>query len=74
MNVISLIGPAKASYRYEGLAALATRRSIIATWSERMRFRWDLQQMASANSHLIDDIGLTTRQVEAEISKPFWQA
>ncbi|TIW78434.1 MAG: DUF1127 domain-containing protein, partial [Mesorhizobium sp.] len=27
-----------------------------------------------ANPHLIDDIGLTTRQVEEEIAKlPFWQ-
>ena len=30
--------------------------------------------MSKANPHLIDDIGLTRRQVEAEIAKPFWQA
>lgn len=53
---------------------LATLRSIIATWEERKRFRWDLEQMAKANPHLIDDIGLTRRQVAAEIAKPFWQA
>jgi hypothetical protein len=29
--------------------------------------------MSKANPHLIDDIGLTRRQVEAEIAKPFWQ-
>lgn len=49
-------------------------RSIIATWRERMRFRRQLGQMSKADPHLIDDIGLTGRQVEAEIAKPFWQA
>jgi uncharacterized protein YjiS (DUF1127 family) len=29
--------------------------------------------MAEANPHLIDDIGLTRHQVEAEIVKRFWQ-
>ena len=29
--------------------------------------------MSKDNPHLIDDIGLTRRQVEAEIAKPFWQ-
>ena len=61
--------PAEVSRRH-----LATPRNIIATWSERIRFRWDLEQMSKANPHLIDDIGLTRRQVEAEIAKPFWQA
>lgn len=54
--------------------SLTTLRSIMATWEKRKRFRWDLEQMSRANPHLIDDIGLTTRQVEAEIAKPFWQA
>lgn len=53
---------------------LAITRGIIAAWSERVRLRWDLEQMAKANPHLIDDIGLTKRQVEAEIAKPFWRA
>jgi uncharacterized protein YjiS (DUF1127 family) len=61
--------PAKVSRRH-----LALPRSIIATWSERIRLRWDFEQMSKANPHLIDDIGLTRRQVEAEIAKPFWQA
>jgi uncharacterized protein YjiS (DUF1127 family) len=51
-----------------------TLRSIIAAWEERKRFRWELEQMSKDNPHLIDDIGLTKRQVEAEIAKPFWQA
>ncbi|MFD1987238.1 DUF1127 domain-containing protein [Mesorhizobium newzealandense] len=58
---------------------LTTLRSIVATWRdrtwrERIRFRWELEQMSKANPHLIDDIGLTDRQVETEIAKPFWQA
>jgi uncharacterized protein YjiS (DUF1127 family) len=53
--------------------SLATLRSIIATWRWRIRFRWELEQKSKDNPHLIDDIGLTRRQVEAEIAKPFWQ-
>ena len=66
----TLVGPAEVSrQRY----SLATLRNIIATWRERIRFRWELKQMSRDNPHLIDDIGLTRRQVEAEIAKPFWQ-
>jgi len=46
---------------------------MIATWRERTRVRKALAQMSRANPHLIDDIGLTRRQAEAEIAKPFWQ-
>ncbi|WEX90126.1 DUF1127 domain-containing protein [Sinorhizobium garamanticum] len=53
--------------------SLATLRSLIATWNQRIRFRWDLEQKSKDNPHLIDDIGLTRQQVEAEIAKPFWQ-
>ena len=64
------VGPAEVSRRHYSLAIL---RSIIATWDERKRFRWELEQMSKDNPYLIDDIGLTRRQVEAEIAKPFWQ-
>lgn len=48
--------------------------NAFATRRERVRFRWELKRMAKANPHLIDDIGLTRRQVEAEIARlPFWQ-
>jgi uncharacterized protein YjiS (DUF1127 family) len=60
--------PAASSRRH-----LMSPRSMIAAWRERIRFRWDLKQMAEANPHLIDDIGLTRREVEAEIVKRFWQ-
>ena len=62
------VAPANASRGH-----LTNPRGMIAAWRERIRFRWDLQQMAEANPHLINDIGLTRRQVEAEIVKRFWQ-
>jgi uncharacterized protein YjiS (DUF1127 family) len=54
--------------------SLATLRSTIATWRWRIHFRWELEQKSKASPHLILDIGLTRREVEAEIAKPFWQA
>lgn len=65
-----LRAPAGGSRRRFSLAIL---RSIIASWEERKRFRLGLEQMANDNPHLIDDIGLTRRQVETEIAKRFWQ-
>ena len=61
----------QASRRRHGLASL---RNTIAAWRERTRYRWDLKRISEVNPHLIDDIGLTRRQVEDEIAKlPFWQ-
>jgi uncharacterized protein YjiS (DUF1127 family) len=52
----------------------AIRPGIISAWRARTRFRLDLKRMLRDNPHLIDDIGLTRQQVEAEIAKlPFWQ-
>jgi uncharacterized protein YjiS (DUF1127 family) len=65
------VRPAEMSRRHD---SLAISRSIVSTWSERLRLRWKLEQWAKESPHLIDDIGLTRRQVEAEIAKPFWQA
>ena len=54
--------------------SLAALRCRIAEARERSRFRLDLKRIARDNPHLIDDIGLTNRQVEEEIAKlPFWQ-
>ena len=48
--------------------------AMIAAFREQARFRWDLKRISETNPHLIDDIGLTRRQVEEEIAKlPFWQ-
>ena len=62
---------AQQSHRHYGLATL---QGMMATWDERKRFRRELEQMSKDNPHLVDDIGLTKQQVEAEIAKPFWQA
>ena len=70
MNDISRIEQTGASRRRFSLANL---RNIIVTWSERMRFRFELEQKLKDDPHLIDDIGLTRRQFEDEISRPFWQ-
>ncbi|WP_442578708.1 DUF1127 domain-containing protein [Mesorhizobium sp. ASY16-5R] len=64
-------GPKAVPRRHGGLATLL---NLLATWEERRRFRWELEQKSKASPHLIDDIGLTERQVEAEVAKPFWQA
>lgn len=64
------VGPAELSRRH---GSLATLRSMIAAWGERMRFRRELAQKSKDNPHLIADMGLTRWQVEAEIAKPFWR-
>lgn len=71
MNDGPILGLAEMSRRHYSLAAL---RRTIAAWRERALFRWELEQMLRDNPHLIDDTGLTKRQAEAEIAKPFWQA
>ena len=63
------VGLAEASPRHDGLATL---RRIIATWRWRIRFRRELEHKLKDNQHLVDDIGLTEREVAAEIAKPFW--
>jgi uncharacterized protein YjiS (DUF1127 family) len=62
--------------RPAGLAALRSLRGLpglVAAWRERIRLRRALARMAKANPYLIDDIGLTRREAEAEIAKPFWE-
>ncbi|MBZ9656899.1 DUF1127 domain-containing protein [Phyllobacterium sp. 2063] len=53
--------------------SLAALRYMIATWRWRVRFRYELAQKSQENPHLIDDMGLTVAEVEAEIGKRFWQ-
>ena len=57
-----------------GATALRPCETPSSPGAEQTRFRWDLKRISEANPHLIDDIGLTRRQVEEEIAKlPFWQ-
>jgi uncharacterized protein YjiS (DUF1127 family) len=54
--------------------SLAALRSLIAARRKQAYFRFELKRLATDNPHLIDDIGLTKAEVEAEITKlPFWQ-
>jgi uncharacterized protein YjiS (DUF1127 family) len=55
------------------LLSLARLRCQLDTWEERKRFRLQLGNMLQTTPHLIDDVGLTRKQVEAEILKPFWR-
>jgi len=55
-------------------SGLARLRDLLATWRERTRLRRALRRMLTRTPHLIDDIGLTRRQAEAEAAKPFWRA
>ena len=71
MNVAgSLLRLADQRPRRHGLQAL---RGMLATWRRRLCFRRQLAYMVKVTPHLIDDIGMTRRQAEAEIAKPFWQ-
>ena len=53
--------------------SLANLRSMVATWDKRIRFRAELARMLKDNPYLVDDVGLTMPQAEAEILKLFWQ-
>jgi uncharacterized protein YjiS (DUF1127 family) len=42
----------------------------VLSWLERVHQR---RQLAQLSDHMLKDIGLTRVDVEAELSKPFWQ-
>ena len=46
---------------------------IFRTWKERTRRRKDLKERLSTNPHLIEDMGLTRAEAEAEVAKRFWE-
>lgn len=52
-------------------AWLAQAYEQVLIWLERSRQR---QRLAMLSDHMLKDIGLTRADVEAEISKPFWEA
>ncbi|MBP0582007.1 DUF1127 domain-containing protein [Labrys sp. LIt4] len=80
MNDTPIVGTAdhNPAWRGRGEASrwpcsLTALPKMIAIWRQRIYFRRELEEMAKANPHLIDDIGMKKWQVEAEIAKPFWQ-
>lgn len=67
-------GPSEApAQAWRRLLSLTALRVIVATWGERIRVRREFEQKLKAAPHLIDDIGLTRAEAEAEIAKPFWR-
>lgn len=50
-----------------------TLKRMVAAWRERNHFHLELERKLKGDPHLIDDIGLTRRQVEEELARPFWQ-
>ena len=44
---------------------------ILGSWHQRAVQR---HQLAMLDDHLLKDIGLDRRTVEAEVAKPFWRA
>jgi uncharacterized protein YjiS (DUF1127 family) len=44
--------------------------SVVRDWIERGRER---RQLGTFDDHLLKDIGVTRRQVERELAKPFWR-
>ncbi len=65
--------PARPVAAIRALDGPAIPGSLFATWRRRIGFRRDLERLAKAGPYLIDDIGLTMAQVEAELGKPFWR-
>lgn len=48
------------------------RTGLLPTWRERVRRRRELKNRLTISPHLIDDMGMTVKEVEAEIAKRFW--
>ena len=46
-------------------------RGLLHTWLQRSRTRWALRQIEPC---LLDDIGITPRERDCEVRKPFWEA
>lgn len=57
---------------YPALAdAAISQFAAMCEWQRRSEMRHRMQRL---DDHMLDDIGLTREQVEAEVRKPFWKA
>jgi uncharacterized protein YjiS (DUF1127 family) len=72
VNEISPLG--SCPHRAPRPGGVARLRGLLAIWRDRTRLRRALRRMLVRTPHLIDDIGLTRPQAEAEAAKRFWQA
>jgi len=48
----------------------STIKAVVSEWQKRSTGR---DQLARMNSRMLQDIGLTHAEVQAEINKPFWK-
>ena len=46
-------------------------KGLLHLWLQRSRTRWALRQIEPS---LLDDIGITPRERDSEVRKPFWKA
>ncbi|MGH6904284.1 MAG: DUF1127 domain-containing protein [Geminicoccaceae bacterium] len=59
------------TYRPTHRALWTQAGEVLLTWLERTRQR---RQLGQLSPHMLKDIGLSRADVEAEVTKPFWQA
>ncbi|MDH3760736.1 MAG: DUF1127 domain-containing protein [Gammaproteobacteria bacterium] len=45
-------------------------KAVVKTWARRSN---DRRQLAMMNERMLEDIGLTSHEVRAEVAKYFWQ-
>ena len=62
------IGDVLQELRYRGPTGLLT------TWRDRWRYRQELGRLLRVGRHMINDIGLTLAEAQAERDRPFWRA
>jgi len=62
---------ATAHPRLEGVPnPIRTVTELVAAWRTRHAWRLDLRRL---DDHMLQDIGLSRADAEAEIAKPFWR-
>ncbi len=71
---VQLVAPASRPRLVRLPLTLGSIVALPAVWEERKHRRLQLEDLLLRAPHLIDDMGMTRRQVEAEIAKPFWRA
>ncbi len=57
----------------DGLYGKGAMGRVIYTWEERIRARRELARLASEAPELIQKMGFTMAEVDAELAKPFWR-
>ena len=48
--------------------------NTLKVWRGRLRHREALFLLSRKGVHILEDVGLSAAQVEAELRKPFWRA